>query len=200
MLGYSFLDVVDLNRSWPESGCSTLAHSGPLRISSPPRPMRAVTVRPIVQMHPAGLSGNSNLIPESAAIGGASWEPRLRRTGNRITQSRSGIASATLFFGPGENPREDWLSEFCFASGSFLEMGGRQPHLCEPSLRPAQNAADHVRGNAEFLCHFAGRMRFTAEPEVQTDYLFPVVGSRSLRALICDLDQCTPELQNTSSG
>ena len=87
--------------------------------------------------------------------------------------SRTSIASAALFPGPGEYLREGWLSEFCFAFGSFLEMGGRQPHQCKPSLRPAQNAADHVRGNAEFLCHFASRMlSFTAEPEVQTDYLF----------------------------
>jgi hypothetical protein len=28
--------------------------------------------------------------------------------------------------------REDWLPEFCFASGNFLELSGHQPYQCEP--------------------------------------------------------------------
>jgi hypothetical protein len=60
----------------------------------------------------------------------------------------------------------------CFEAGSFPELTGRQPFVCEPSLRPTKDATNHLGRNMELPCDFGCRMgSLTAEPEVQADYL-----------------------------
>jgi len=77
---------------------------------------------------------------------------------------------------------DKWLTELSssglrdisgFEAGSFPELTGRQPFLREPSLRPTNDATNHLGRNMELPCDFGSRMgSLTAKPEVQADYLF----------------------------
>jgi hypothetical protein len=62
---------------------------------------------------------------------------------------------------------------FCFEARSFPEFTGRQPFVREPSLRPTNDATNHLGRNMELPCDLGSRMgSLTAEPEVQANYLF----------------------------
>ena len=65
------------------------------------------------------------------------------------------------------------MTEIGFPSGGFSQLAGRQPFLCQPALRRAEEASDHLRRHAEFLGHFPSRVGpLAAQPEEQANDLF----------------------------
>ena len=59
------------------------------------------------------------------------------------------------------------------ASGGLPQLAGCQSILCEPPLRSAEEARDHLRRYSEFVRHFPSRMGLPAtQPKVQADDLF----------------------------
>src|ERR1700681_4235886 len=86
-------------------------------------------------------------------------------TSTPATTNRSTAVSRTFLLG--------LARYFCFEAGSFPELTGRQPFVREPSLRPTDDAANHLGRNMELPCDFGSRMgSLTAKSEVQANYLF----------------------------
>ena len=112
-------------------------------------------------------SGADRLGQDISAAAGAVFRTNslAPTTSTPATTNRSTVVSRTFLLG--------LARYFCFEACSFPELPGRQPFVREPSLRPTNDATNHLGRNMELPCDFGSRMgSFTAKPEVQADYLF----------------------------
>jgi hypothetical protein len=79
--------------------------------------------------------------------------------------------------------------------GGFTQLAESQSILCEPSLRSAEEARDHLRRYSEFMGHFPSRMGLLAtQPKVQANDLFLPWAELPLATQICVGDPCRPVL------